>query len=92
VGWYKDFLTRLAQETMMTHLAELRSLQRRDNRVGIKVTLFVDEEGVIDQTYIQGRGVRAGLRDPLSAAEYLRGVLFVMEAHAETPETMVTLS
>lgn len=63
----------------MTHLAELRQLQRRANRAGIKVTYFLNEDGMIDQAYIQGAGVREGLRDPLSTAEYLRPLLANIE-------------
>lgn len=63
----------------MTHLAELRSLQRRANRRGIKVTYFINEDGIIDQAYIVGFGAREGLRDPLSTAEYLRNLLFNIE-------------
>jgi len=59
----------------MTHLAELRDLQRRANRAGIKVTYFMDEDGYIDQSYIVGPGAREGIRDPLSTAEYLRTLL-----------------
>jgi hypothetical protein len=64
----------------MTHLAELRDLQRRANRRGIKVTYFIDADGHIDQAYIVGKG----LRDPLSTAEYLRKLLFNVEQGIES--------
>lgn len=64
---------------MSTHLQELRDLQRRANRRGIKVTYFIDSDGSIDQAYIVGHGGREGLRDPLSAAEYLRKLLYNIE-------------
>jgi hypothetical protein len=63
----------------MTHLHELRDLQRRANRRGIKVTYFINADGIIDQSYIVGPGAREGLRDPLSTAEYLRSLLFNIE-------------
>ena len=69
----------------MTHLAELRDLQRRANRVGLKVTYFINADGVIDQSYIVGPACRThgGLRDPLSTAEYLRKLLFDIERSIE---------
>jgi hypothetical protein len=67
----------------VTHLAELRDLQRRANRVGLKVTYFINADGVIDQSYIVGPRARGGLRDPLSTAEYLRKLLFDIERSIE---------
>lgn len=54
----------------MTDLREMRELQRKAKDRGIKVTLFFNEDGMFDQVYI----VNKGLRDPLTAAEYLRRV------------------
>lgn len=67
----------------MTHLAELRDLQRRANVAGLKVTYFINADGVIDQSYIVGPGARSRLRDPLSTAEYLRKLLFNIERSIE---------
>lgn len=67
----------------MTHLAELRDLQRRANRAGLKVTYFINADGIIDQSYIVGPGARGGLRDPLSTAEYLRTLLAKIEQGIE---------
>jgi hypothetical protein len=64
---------------MSTHLHELRDLQRRANRAGIKVAYFVNTDGIIDQSYIVGFGAREGLRDPLTTAEYLRKLLANIE-------------
>lgn len=47
------------------------------------LTYFINEDGFIDQSYIQGLGVREGLRDPLSTAEYLRKLLFNIERGIE---------
>lgn len=54
----------------MTCIDELRTLQQKARDRGIMVTFFKNEQGYVDQVYI----VNKGLRDPLSAAEYLRRV------------------
>jgi len=49
---------------------EMKALQLMARGMGLPVTLYINEQGIFDQVYIHGYG----LRDPLSAAEILRWV------------------
>jgi len=54
----------------MTSLSEIKALRDTARSRGRGVTLFYNEQGVMDQVYIQ----HLGLRDPLGAAEILRAI------------------
>lgn len=74
----------------MTHLGELRDLQKNMAYRGAKVTYTVDEQGHIDGAFIVGaKGLREHLRDPLSAAEAMRQWLYEHYVNQQHPERTV---